>query len=180
MIYLTWRGARAFGGDAVPGGDEPLDFALTAIEKLLDGRRPWNPEAYATIEDSLKATIDSDISHLVESVDNIRGRRLAGPSSKSETARAYDVPGTEPNPLKVLIDDDAMERFRTAAIKEIGDDEFLKQLFDCLEAELTEPKDIACMLEVSVEEVNNGKKRLRRKLDKLRGQFVPPKGRPRS
>jgi hypothetical protein len=180
MIYLTWRGARASGGDAVPGGYEPLDFALTAIEKLLDGRRPWNPQAYATIEDSLKAAIDSDISHLVESIDNIRGRRLAGPSSKCETARAYDVEATEPNPLKVVIDDDAMERFRTAAIKELGDDEFLKQLFECLEAEITEPVDIAYMLEITIDEVNNGKKRLRRKLDKLRGKFVPPQGRPRT
>ena len=77
MRHLTWRGVSVNRGDAVPGGYEAYDFALDAIEKLLDGRRPWNREKYMTLEAALRSTIDSDINHLAESADNARGRRLA-------------------------------------------------------------------------------------------------------
>jgi hypothetical protein len=181
MRYLTWRGAyvRNANNPVAPGGYGPEDFAVDAITKLLDGRRVWNREVHQTLEAALKATIDSDISHLVESVDNINGRPLAGPTSKSETARAYDVPGTEPNPLKVVIDRDLQDRYHTAAMKELDGDGFLQQLFECLEAEITAPAEIAIMLDKTVDDVNNGKKRLRRKLEKLDGKFAPPAGRPK-
>jgi hypothetical protein len=177
MRHLTWRGVYVNKGDAVPGGHEACDFALDAIQKMLDGRRPWNREKYQTLEVALRATIDSDINHLAESADNARGRRLALQGSKSETAQAYDVPGTEPNPLHAVIDNDWQQRFHKAAMKELKDDEFLIKLFECLAAEFTKPEEIATMLDTSVEEVNNGKKRLRRKLEKLDGRYPPPKRR---
>jgi hypothetical protein len=177
MRHLTWRGVYVKKGDAVPGGYEPYDFALDAIEKMLDGRRPWNREKYETLERALRATIDSDINHLADSADNARGRRLAVQASKSETTQAYDVPGTEPNPLTSVIDTDWQQQFHKAAMKELKDDKFLIKLFECLAAEFTKPEEIATMLDTTVEEVNNGKKRLRRKLEKLDGKYPPPKRR---
>jgi hypothetical protein len=177
MRHLSWRGVYLNRGDAVPGGYEAHDFALDAIEKMLDGRRPWNREKYQNLEAALRATIDSDVNHLVESADNARGRRLAVQASKCETAQAYVVPSTEPNPLHSVIDKDWQERFHKAAMKELKGDEFLIKLFDCLAAEFTKPEEIATMLDTTVEEVNNGKKRLRRKLEKLDGKCPPPKRR---
>jgi hypothetical protein len=177
MRHLTWRGVYVNRGDAVPGGYEAYDFALDAIEKMLDGRRPWNREKYLTLDAALRATVDSDVNHLAESVDNARGRRLAPESSKCETAQAYQVPGTELNPLNLVIDRDWQERFHKAAMKELKGDDFLVKVFECLVAEFTKPEEIAMMLDTTVEDVNNAKKRLRRKLEKLDGRYPPPRRR---
>ena len=69
MRRLTWRGAYVARGGSVPGGYEPYDFTLDAIDKAMDGTRPWNREKYKTLESFLRSIIDSDINHLVESVD---------------------------------------------------------------------------------------------------------------
>jgi len=174
MRSLTWRGAYVARGGSVPGGYEPYDFALDAIQKMFDGTRPWNKERYPTLEKALRATIDSDISHMVQSPENAKARRL---TPVGQTAQAYDIPGTEENPLKVVIDRDWQDRYHKAAMKELEGDEFLKKLFQCLEAEITKPDEIATMLDTTVDEVNNGKKRIRRKLEKLDGKFPPLKRR---
>tara|TARA_R110002049_G_scaffold300016_1_gene490561 strand:- start:2059 stop:2676 length:618 start_codon:yes stop_codon:yes gene_type:complete len=171
MRRLTWRGAYVKKGGAVPGAYEPEDFAHDAIRKMLDGTRPWNREKSPTLLAALKSTIDSEISHMVESLDNRKGRRLSVKSEKDETVQAYDVPGTEPNPLVIVTDRDWQERCHNAVMKALEGDKLLEELFDCLEAEITDPADIADMLEISVSDVTNAKKRLRRKLEKLDKKF---------
>jgi hypothetical protein len=171
MRRLTWRGAYIKKGGSVPGAYEPNDFATDAISKLLDGTRPWNKLKHPTLLDTFKATIDSDISHMVNSLDNRTGRRLAVQSGEDETVQAYDVPGTEPNPLVVVMDQDWKERFRAAAMKTLEGDQLLVGLLECLEAEITDPVDISRMLKISVSDVTNAKKRLRRKLEKLDKKF---------
>lgn len=173
MRRLTWRGAYVARGGSVPGGYEPYDFALDAIEKAMDRTRPWNHEKYKTLERFLRSIIDSDINHLVESVDNSTGRRLAPQSAKDETAAAYEVAGTEPHPLIVMVDKDWQERFYDAAMKELKGEEFLIKLLECMEAEITEPQEIAEVLGTTVDHVNNEKKKLRRRLDKLDTRIKP-------
>ncbi len=58
-------------------------------------------------------------------------------------------------------------------LKEIGTDEFLVQLFECLQADITKPSEIAEILDMEVEEINNGKKKLRRRLEKVEQKFAP-------
>lgn len=177
MRHLTWRGLYVNRGGSPPGGYEPYDFALDAIEKMLDGTRPWNRKVYPTIEAALRAIIDSDINHLAESADNARSRRLASESSKGETAQVHQVRGTEPNPLDAVIDLDWQERFHKAVMKELKDDDFLVNVFESLAAGFTKPEEIATLLDTTVEDVNNAKRRLRRKLEKLDGKYPPPKRR---
>lgn len=174
MRRLTWRGAYVTKGGSVPGGYEPYDFALDAIQKLLDGTRPWNREKYTTVEAALRSSIDSAISALVKSVDNSHGRRLAPPTTKDDTAKAYEVHSTDPNPLDVVVDSDWQEQFHKAALQELNGDEFMVRLFECLAAQITDPTEIALVLDSTIDDVNNGKKRLRRKLD---GRFKPTKKR---
>ena len=179
MRRLTWRGAYIRRGGSAPGGYEPYDFALDAIAKAMDGTRSWNREVYETLESYLRSSIDSDINHLVESIDNKTGRRLSPASAKDETATAYELEGTEPDPALVVIDQDWRNRFREAAIKELAGDELLLQLLECMEAEITAPLDIADLLRITADRVNNEKKRLRRKLDKLDTRIRPAKKRTR-
>lgn len=177
MRRLTWRGAYASRGGAVPGAYEAHDFALDAVSKALDGSRRWNREVHQTLEAFLRSIIDSDINHLVESVDNRIGRRLAPASGTGETLRAYELAGTGPGPASIVIDEEWRDRFHKAARKELGDDEFLLQLLECMEADITAPRDIAELLGTTVERVNNDKKRLRRKLQKLDTRVKPGKAR---
>jgi len=178
MRQLTWRGAYVRKGGAIPGGYEPYDFALDAIAKMFDGTRPWNKERYPSLEMALRATIDSDISHLVNCPENAKARRLV--LINDETSQAYDVPGTEPNPLTLVIDKDWQEKYHKAVITELDGDALLVDLFGCLRAEIILPEEIAQMLDKTVDDINNAKKRLRRKLEKLDGKFPPPIRRVRS
>ncbi len=173
MRRLAWRGAYINKGGSVPAAYEPQDFALDAIRKMLDGTRPWNRDQYMTVEAALRASIDSDISHLVESVDNIKGKRLAPQTSKDETAKAYEIAGADDNPATIVIDRDWRDRFHHAAVKELSGEPLLEKLLDCIESGFIEPTEIAELLEISPDDVTNLKKRLRRKLEKLDPQFKP-------
>lgn len=177
MRRLTWRGAYIARGGSVPAGYEPYDFALDAIQKALDGTRPWNRETNKTLENYLRATSDSDIKHLVESLDNKTGRRLAPTSGQDETVTVYEIVGTQPDPLRVIVDREWQPRIHAAAIKGLDGDKFLIQLFQCLEGEITAPVDIAVMLNTTVDNVNNEKKRLKRKLEQLDTRVKPSKKR---
>lgn len=177
MRSLTWRGAYIRKGGSVPGGYEPYDFALDAIKQLLDGSRTWNREKYSTLEAVLRSFIDSTISKTVNLVENRMERRMIPAATGGAT---IDLIGDEPTPLQIVIDADWQARFHSAAMVELDGDKFLKDLFECLEADITAPLEIAQVLEVSVDNVNNGKKRLQRKLEKLDKKFAPPKQRAKS
>jgi hypothetical protein len=112
--------------------------------------------------------IDSDINHLVESSDNRLGRRLAAPAGGDLSAiRPTRNTSTEPNPLVMTADQDWQSQFHEAAVKELKGEDFLVKLLECIEAEITEPQEIAELLGTTVDHVNNEKKKLRRRLDSL-------------
>ncbi|MCA9179641.1 MAG: hypothetical protein KDB14_34535 [Planctomycetales bacterium] len=167
MLRLTWRGAYIKRGGAVPGGYEPYDFVLDAIQKMLDGTRPWNKEKYGTVEEALRATIDSDISHLVRKIDNRKVRRLIPQASDDETSQAYEIQSSENGPVQVVIDRDSRDQFTHAARTILQNDPSLAELLDCYEADCTKPAEISKRLGIPAEEVTNLKKRLCRKLSEL-------------
>ena len=57
------------------------------------------------------------------------------------------------------------QQFRKLVLREIGDDELVVRLFECISAEITAPSEIAILLERDVKEINNAQKRLRRKVE---------------
>lgn len=64
---LHWRGRRS---GPVPGAKTAKDFVQEAILKTISGERRWN-RSYSLFE-HLIGVISSEISHLVESMDNRR------------------------------------------------------------------------------------------------------------
>ncbi len=54
-----------------------------------------------------------------------------------------------------------------AIIEAIRSDKLVEDIFECLNSGMTKPADIAIILEVTVKEVNNAQKRLKRKVDAL-------------
>ena len=89
----------------------------------------------------------------------------------------FDLVGDERTQIQIVVDRDWQERFHKAAMGELNGDKFLIELFECLEADITAPSEIAQVLGTDVDAVNNGKKRLQRRLEKLDKKFAPPKQR---
>jgi hypothetical protein len=155
---------------------EPGDFVDLAFTKALSGQRIWNKEKYTSLEGFLRSVIDSEMNHTVASPDGERGRHFPEDDTGSPLPVAYEPPSKEPDPARVLVDREWPERqkgFHDVAIHELDGEAFLVDLLNCLEAEITEPAEIATLLGVTVDHVNNEKKRLRRKLEKLDSRVEP-------
>ena len=151
-----------------PGGTQAGDVVQTAIEKLLDGRRGWDPTRQPDLSRHILDIIDSDVSNLVNSAENRRTSRESG-AADAPTATEPPVEG-RPTPEAILLSDEARAR---------GDDYVLgfwcsletePELQDvvgvivALEDKVT-PAKIAERLCVPVEEVYRRRKRLQRRLE---------------
>jgi hypothetical protein len=69
-----------------------------------------------------------------------------------------------------------MEGFRAAVIAVIKDDPLAVSIFECLEADITKPSEMAELLDKEVTEINNAQKRLRNKVDKVRRKMREHEG----
>jgi DNA-directed RNA polymerase specialized sigma24 family protein len=165
---LRWRGVAS--GPA-PGGIQPGDLAARAIELFLLEKRVWDQAAQPDLEKFLRGVVDSLISSLVRSLENRKSRRIGPPRAEDESSAVQDFADWVADPAELVVRREEQEAFRTAALKALEGDEQAYEVFECLEADITKPADIAEYLGVPVEEIYNVQKRLRRKLDILR-----PKG----
>jgi len=161
---VYWRGeARAPGGSG-PGGMGPDEFAAGAIESFLDGSRKWNKETEPDFLRFLFNVVDSKVSHLVESTENKKSRRIG--TSDRDSEPAFQVKSRAKRPDVVVADEEERENLHNAVISELDGDDMAASVFECYEAEITRPKEIAEMMDIRVDEVNNAKKRLARSADK--------------
>ena len=164
LRHLTWRGASVRHNGTVPGGSVAQDFVQIAITKALDETRIWNRDKYPTLEHFLRSSIKSEINHLAESLDNVRGRRLAAPHNITEPEITYEPPGTEPDPLSVVADDEWRQRYRAAVWRALDGDSLLLDLLRCYEAAVTKPGEIAQRLGRPISQIYDALRRFRRKL----------------
>ncbi|HJZ90602.1 MAG TPA: hypothetical protein VKE40_06985 [Gemmataceae bacterium] len=163
LLRHTWRGVRIAQGGAVPGGVDPADLAAEAITDVIDGKRQWNRETDPDFLHFLFAVVDSKVSHLVQGKENRVTRRLAG--AVEDSAPKFDIVDPQPDPATEFMNRDALERFRDAILKEVAGDKLVEGIFDCLAAEITKPAEMAVILGITVKDVNNAQKRLRRKVE---------------
>jgi DNA-directed RNA polymerase specialized sigma24 family protein len=164
---LHWRGVSGSLGGKTPGGIEAVDLAQSAILDVIEGKRTWDPQADPDFLKFLQGVVDSKVSHLVEGLENRKSRRLGPASAGDENSGAYEVEASGPSPAELVVNRDSAETFRAAVIKCLEGDDLAYKVLECLEAEYTKPSEIAEMLGISVADVNNAQKRLRRKLDQL-------------
>jgi DNA-directed RNA polymerase specialized sigma24 family protein len=162
LARLRWRGVQ---GGAPPGGVRAEDIASDAITAVIAGTRTWDPKSQPDLLRYLRGVVDSMISKLVNSFDNRRTRRLGPPGGSGEASSAHEAAGREPDPAELASSREAAEAFRAPIVEALKDDDVAYQVFECLEADITKPSDVAEYLGLSVAEVNNAQKRLRRKVD---------------
>jgi len=156
-------------------GLNPIDIAQEAIKRVLDGRRKWDPSR-GPLMPYMKAVVDSLVSHLAESKDNQLQRRV--PQGDEEQEDLWDqsefrAPLNDPNNLRdsqgaqpVAPDEALVEQQADRRIAEvfeaIRDNPTLEKLVEAIMEVGPKPADIAEYLHVTVSEVNNRLKRLRR------------------
>jgi hypothetical protein len=167
LARLYWRGMSLAKGGSVPGGITPQDLAAEAIEDAIAGRRIWNSATEPDFYRFLRSVVDSKVSHLVECLENQVTRRILVPAEGDDPPAAYEVADKAPDPETVCVNKDSLEEFRSAILAVIQGDTLVEGVFGCLEAELTEPQEMAVILNATVKDINNAQKRLRRKVEQV-------------
>jgi DNA-directed RNA polymerase specialized sigma24 family protein len=196
--YARWKARnlhwRTGGTGDLAKGKTPEDVAGEAIEKALDGTRALNLEAHDDLLDCLKSIVDSDISHLAKSADNIRqhsfrenedGEELRDKLEFEAEQHNYNElisqqPG-DPGDHVAKLDEQEAEGRIDGLLRSLADEKDLMEVLDVMLEGETKPKDIAERLKISVSDVNNRLKRIRRQAFKnsIPADTEPsPKGRP--
>lgn len=170
LSRLKWRGMSLKSKGAAPGGVGPEDLAAQAIVDVIDGTRAWDPEKDPDLLKYLKGVIDSLVSNLVNRKENKTTRRLDGRDGSLDESEECHLPDSAPCPYDVVADRESMDFFRAAVVAAIKDDPLAVSLFECLEAEMTKPSEIAELLGTDVSEIYNAQKRLKNKVTKVMNQ----------
>ncbi len=150
---LTWRGVPSVRGGQVLGAASGADFAAEAIESFLDESRKWNKTTEPDFMGFLMNVIDSKVSHLVEREENKQSRRID--TGDREREPALYVAGKAKPADQIVSNEEQQLKTRTAVKKELNGDEMAESLFDCYEADITKPQEIAELLGVEVKDVHN-------------------------
>lgn len=172
MRKLYWRGLASGKGGKPPGAVGPDDMAAESITDFLEGRRVWNKSAEPELLRFLMDVIDSKVNHLAEKLENRVTRESESGTAEPPAARLVRH---SPAPDVLLMESEALGRLRTAMIDGIGKDEIAGKVFDCLDADITKPSEMAEVLGIPIADVNNAQKRLRRIADRACAKLGVPK-----
>ncbi len=161
---LYWQGI--LGGE-MPEGYEPGDLVAQAVERVIDGRRKWDPEETPDLLEYLTSVIDSLTSNLVKGWANRRMRTDAALTSPKERERgrsAFDgVCDGRSDPGNELLRKEQKQEadaFLWALLEDLGDDPLLQKMVECFVDGVTKPAQIAQELKVKTKEIKAPHKNL--------------------
>lgn len=175
---LDWRTDNS---DELPGGETTDSIVSKAFERVLSGRRKWNPQTDPDLARYLMDVIDSLLSHLVESKDNTMFRVPPDTGSRDEAAwhgatrkhersheRSADwMTRTTLSPEQELIEkENAAAAKRTMELFEesIKNDAELVAIVEAIREGYDKNGEIAEYTGIAIRDVENAKKRLDRKI----------------
>ncbi|MDM8555832.1 hypothetical protein QUF75_13960 [Desulfococcaceae bacterium HSG7] len=172
----------------LPGGKTVEDIACEAIEKVLRGKRKWDPKKYPDLLKHLKIIVNSDLSHLFQSKLNRKTTRsepwtngeknvvndsISTKSVLNNTEKSNELKNPEDALLslerKVLED-----KLRDALYESVSGDDELESILLCFEEGIDKPQKLAEELNWKISKVNNLKRKLFRKAKKV-GQTIVKK-----
>jgi hypothetical protein len=183
IIQLTYYAALRFERygwrSNLPKGNSPDDVAITAIEKVSDGTREWNPDKYPVLLTHLKWIVKSDVDHLFSSLEHKTTGRIPAIIKEDgtkieldETAceHPHSISASKLTPEEELIAKQKVE-YENALIAELHDavkgDEDLELLLLCFDEGIDKPEAIAVETGWDINKVYNLKKKLLRKAAKI-------------
>jgi len=180
--YATWKAQNLAWrtGDIhnLACGLQGVDIAQTAIEKVLNDKREWEPERGELLP-YLKGVVDSLMSHLAESADNTVQARFAKDPQGKELVDQAEFQAARNDDSGLLSSHQSLRKTNSdrdgarvaelfAAVEGQGD------LMDVLDVVMssgeTKPAEIAAQLGIEVTVVYNRLKRLRHAALQLKTQ----------
>lgn len=155
MKYRKWQ----HGKNCATKGEEAADFASNAIEKALKSK--WDKVKFPTIMDRLKSVLKNEIGNSLRLKSNLTASNVDIVESAEKLSDRYN----NHVPDKMLESEQAIEIMRNLIISNKKDEfDKITEVFNYIE-EGYQNIEIAEMEEISVNDVNNYKKRIRRLLD---------------
>lgn len=138
-------------------GLDAKDIVLFSIEQIYHGQRNWDPQKAPELKDALISIINSNISNNIYSSE-YKKRKIIDDSSEEEN-NFWDSQTTGENPEKEI----EFKELRGTIYEFLDDSEEDQTILMCIEDGYTN-KEIAKMLEKSIRDIENAKKRIKRKL----------------
>jgi hypothetical protein len=169
-----WRGVW---DGKIPGGVQPEDLAISAIEAVLigdpdQGGRSWDRQKDPDLMKFLRDIIDSKASHLVERAENAREREphpAEGESVSDFLDRKRDHRSLSEETLQISAEDEVEnERLFFALLDEVKGDPLLPKILECEWDGIYRRAEVAAKLGVDVNAITQAKKRLDRILPEFR------------
>lgn len=176
MGRRVWQGV--FGGTA-PGGKQAYDLVTTAVEKLFDGRRAWDPETQPDLFVHLQGIVDSDMGHLARSLGNkLTLRAMGRPVGSEDAVEDFPDPMDEfasstPSPEAVTLlreQEQLSEDFLLELDGSLQGEPELQRIVEAIVDGAEKSAEIAEEAGITPKAVYNARKRLQRKLDEFRKQ----------
>ncbi len=155
-----WKGAKARN---CPEGRTAGDYVTQAMEKVYQGKRNWEPQKLSLFT-ILAGVISSDVSHDAECLENQRENcEAALDSPDDDESFVSQIPGRDLSPDEECARNERSQQVLMILIDLVSEkDPDLVGLIECFWDEKFTPIEMAEKLKISIKEVNNRQKRLRR------------------
>ncbi len=177
--HAIWRARRYSWKTGLPKGNSPEDIAISAVEKVWDGTRNWDPDKYPDLLKHLKWIVNSDLEHLFSSMEHQKTGNM--PVKKDTNGNEIDlgeIAHEYPHSMseKVLTPEEKLvaeqdRELETGLIDElctaVKGDYDLELLMLCFEDGIDKPGTIATECGWDMQTVYNLKKKLLRKAVKI-------------
>ncbi|SHJ18577.1 hypothetical protein SAMN02745165_01734 [Malonomonas rubra DSM 5091] len=174
--YALWKLKKRYWlgvlGGPTPAGIEAKDIVMKSIEKVLNGKRVWDPQGQPDLFLFLKGVVDSEISHLVQGWENthvLRDAVLSGRSADEENQTGFweTVPDPGLDAETEIIDKELerqSEKFFWDFYEYLEETPKLQKILESISEGNIKRAEIAKDVGIKVKEFDNLKKQLQRRL----------------
>ncbi len=155
----------SIAGVELPPAHEPIDYAKEAVRLLFEGQRSWNEEKYPDVAKFLKYSIIKSLIYNDRVSRSVKMRLRAKVHVKGnyedeeELEFSEIIPSDEPPADSVIIEQQTLQSIRLA----LADDYDAALIFEEL-IQSKKPREITKDLGITIEDVRNILKRVRRKV----------------
>lgn len=158
----NWRGV--WNGH-LPGGKDVADIVQEAVSDVVLGKRTWNPEKEPDVFNFLRSVVNSKISGLRTSSENVKVKLVvaAGENDRDPLDTLSDGSGTDAAmQLQEKEDEERNTELLLLFYDFVASDKLIQGIVGCTIEGITKRTEIAAALEVKEQEITNANKRLER------------------
>ena len=158
----NWRGV--WDGH-LPGGKDVPDIVQEAIADVLVGKRTWNPEKDPDVLNFMRSVVNSKISGLRTSSENVNGKLAVATGDDDRDPLENLSDGNEADAAMQLQEKEDEERNSELLLlfyDSVAGDQLIQGIVGCTIEGVAKRAEIAAALGVKEQEITNANKRLER------------------